>query len=154
MTEQQSGKAVRILLVEDDAGDVLLTREAFRESSFKYEMSVVQDGEEALRFLRRQPPYERALRPDLVLLDLNMPRKDGREVLEEVKGDPELNLIPVAVLTTSAAEEDILKAYHLHANCYIRKPIEMQRFIEVMQEVGGFWFGTATLPPQEPGNGQ
>ena len=148
MSDTTSSKPADILLVEDDSGDILLTQEAFAQSGFNIRLHTVRDGVEAMAYLRRMPPYEDAVRPDLVLLDLNMPKKDGREVLEEVKQDPELNLIPIAVLTTSDAEEDILKAYHLHANCYIRKPIEMQRFIEVMRELGAFWINTVTLPPK------
>ena len=148
MTANVSATHVELLLVEDDDGDIFLTEEAFRETGMNLHINVVTDGEQALDYLHRRGPYAQATRPDLVLLDLNMPRKDGREVLEEIKQDPDLQQIPVAVLTTSDAEEDILQAYHLHANCYIRKPIDIKRFFEVMREIGNFWFCTVTLPPK------
>ena len=148
MPDLSQSPPITILLVEDDEGDILLTQEAFAESGFRLDMRVVRNGVEAMQYLHREPPYADAPRPDLVLLDLNMPKKDGREVLEEVKLDPTLRMIPIAVLTTSDAEEDILRAYHLHANCYIRKPIEMERFAEVMREIGAFWINTVTLPPK------
>jgi len=149
MPDLSQSKLFTLLLVEDDEDDILLTKEAFENNGFQLDLRVVRDGEEAMQYLRREPPYTEAPRPDLVLLDLNMPRKDGREVLEEVKQDPLLNTIPIAVLTTSDAEEDILRAYHLHANCYIRKPIEMGRFTEVLHQIGDFWTKTVTLPPKQ-----
>ena len=149
MASSQLGLVVpTILLVEDNDDDILLTRLTFQENGYADNLHVVHDGTEALDFLHRRAPYVQAPRPDLVLLDLNLPRKDGRDVLAELKSDPELRRIPVAVLTSSEAEEDILKAYHLHANCYIRKPLEMARFHEVMHQLHEFWFHTVTLPPK------
>jgi chemotaxis family two-component system response regulator Rcp1 len=148
MTAPTSNRPLALLLVEDNPGDIRLTQEAFRDSPLPLHLHVVTDGELAMRFLRRQPPYEDAPQPDLILLDLNLPKKDGREVLEDLKADHALNQIPVAVLTTSDAEEDILQAYHLHANCYIRKPLDIDRFLEVIQSISDFWFGTVTLPPR------
>jgi two-component system, chemotaxis family, response regulator Rcp1 len=137
---------MEILLVEDNPGDVLLTQEAFREGRFKYHLSTVVDGEQALAFLRRQAPYERAPRPDVVLLDLNLPRKDGRELLAEVKEDRNLRHIPVIVLTTSEAEQDVLSAYNLHANCYLTKPIEVNEFIRKIRSLEDFWMSVVRLP--------
>ena len=139
--------AVNILLVEDNPGDVLLTREAFREGCYFPNLSVVEDGEEALQFLRCSGKYADAERPDLILLDLNLPRKDGREFLAEVKQDPELRLIPVIVLTISEAEQDIRRAYRLHANCYLTKPLEMDTFIKKVRSVEDFWLKIVRLPP-------
>jgi chemotaxis family two-component system response regulator Rcp1 len=139
----------KILLVEDNPGDVRLTREALREGKILNELSVVEDGVEALAFLRRQGRYAEAVRPDLILLDLNLPKKDGREVLEEIKGDGALKKIPVVVLTTSAAERDILKAYDLHANCYITKPVDLEQFIKVVQLIEDFWLTIVKLPVTE-----
>jgi chemotaxis family two-component system response regulator Rcp1 len=138
---------VNILLVEDNPGDVLLTREAFREGSYLPNLSVVEDGEEALQFLRRKGKYADAERPDLILLDLNLPRKDGRELLAEVKQDPELRLIPIIVLTTSEAEQDVRRAYKLHANCYLTKPLEMDTFMQKVRSVEDFWLSVVRLPP-------
>jgi two-component system response regulator len=138
-----------ILLVEDDEEDIFLTQYTFDENGYGKNLHVAHDGVEAMDFLYMRPPFEHACRPDLILLDLNMPRKDGRAVLEEIKSDPNLATIPVAVLTTSEAEEDILRAYNLHANCYIRKPIEMARFFEVLRQLRLFWFDMAILPPKE-----
>jgi two-component system, chemotaxis family, response regulator Rcp1 len=135
-----------ILLVEDNPGDVLLTKEAFREGGFKHRLSTVQDGEEALLFLKKLPPFENAPRPDVVLLDLNMPRKDGRELLADVKSDPSLMLIPIIVLTTSEADQDIRNAYLLHANCYLTKPIQVNAFLEKMNSVEEFWLNIVRLP--------
>ena len=137
---------VQILLVEDNPGDVLLTREAFREGHYFPRLSVAEDGEEAMLFLRRQGKYQNAPRPDLVLLDLNLPRKDGRELLDEVKLDPELRQIPVIVLTSSEAEQDVRRAYKAHANCYLTKPIQMDEFVKKIRSVEDFWLAVARLP--------
>jgi CheY-like chemotaxis protein len=144
-----SGKAVEVLLVEDNPGDVRLTQEALREGKVNTALSVVSNGVEALAFLRKESPYEQAPRPDLILLDLNLPRKDGREVLSELKGDESLRQIPVVVLTTSRAEEDISRAYDLHANCYVPKPVDLDQFIDVVQMINDFWLTTVLLPPKE-----
>jgi two-component system, chemotaxis family, response regulator Rcp1 len=138
---------VDILLVEDNPGDVLLTREAFREGRYFPRLSVVEDGEEALQFLRREGQYRAAPRPALILLDLNLPKKDGRELLAEVKEDPELRHIPVIVLTTSEAEQDIWRAYKLHANCYLTKPLDMDSFMKKVRSVEDFWLTVVRLPP-------
>jgi chemotaxis family two-component system response regulator Rcp1 len=138
--------AAEILLVEDNPGDVRLTREALKEGKILNNVSVVEDGVEALAFLRREGKYANAVRPDLILLDLNLPKKDGREVLAEIKVDPSLKKIPVVVLTTSAAEQDILKTYDLHANCYITKPVDLEQFIKIVQLIEDFWFTIARLP--------
>ena len=144
------GKArpVEILLVEDSPGDVRLTREALREGKVRNNLSVVTDGVEALAFLRREGQYADAPRPDVILLDLNLPRKDGRQVLEEIKADDRFRRIPVVVLTTSRDEHDILRSYDLHANCYITKPVSLDQFIGVVQAIEGFWFTVVTLPEQ------
>jgi two-component system, chemotaxis family, response regulator Rcp1 len=142
-----SSRPVEILLVEDNPGDVRLTREALREGKVRNNLSVAADGVEALRFLRREGEHAEAVRPDLILLDLNLPRKDGREVLEEIKEDPQLRLIPVVVLTSSQAEQDICRAYDLHANCYVTKPVDLDRFITVVQTIENFWFTIVKLPP-------
>jgi CheY-like chemotaxis protein len=134
------------LLVEDSPSDVRLTREALRESQLLNNLSVVGDGIEALSYLRRQDGYAEAVHPDLVLLDLNLPKKDGREVLAEIKADPALRRIPVVVLTTSSAEEDVIKTYDLHANCYITKPLDLDRFIRVIKSIEDFWVGVVKLP--------
>jgi CheY-like chemotaxis protein len=141
-------KPIEILLVEDNLGDVDLAREALESGKVRNALHVVGDGEAAMAFLRRQGPYADAPRPDLVLLDLNLPRKDGREVLDEIKSDPDLKRIPVAILTTSNAEEDILKSYNLHANCYITKPMRLNQFIKVVQAIEDFWFTIVKLPPK------
>ncbi len=135
-----------ILLVEDNPGDVFLTQEAFREGRLAYRLSVVEDGEEAMRFLRREGRHSKAPQPDLILLDLNLPKKDGRELLGEVKMDPELRQIPVIVLTTSKAEQDVAKAYKLHANCYLTKPIQMDDFLKTIRSVEEFWLSVVRLP--------
>jgi len=146
MKTNGSGKPIEILLVEDNPGDVRLTMEALKEGKLRNNMNVVGDGEVALSYLRREAGYEDAVRPDLVLLDLNLPRKDGREVLADMKADPNLRRIPVVVLTTSEAEEDILKTYNLHANCYITKPVDLDQFINVVRSIESFWFSVVTLP--------
>jgi CheY-like chemotaxis protein len=137
---------VDVLLVEDDDGDVLMTREAFEHHKIRNKLHVVQDGEEALQFLRREGPYADAPRPGLILLDLNLPRRDGREVLAELKADPELRVIPVVVLTTSEAEEDIVRSYSLHANAYVSKPVDFDRFIDVIRQIDDFFVTVVKLP--------
>ncbi|REE96025.1 response regulator [Thermomonospora umbrina] len=141
-----NARAIEVLLVEDDPGDVLLTREAFEDNKVGNRLKVVSDGEEAMAYLRREGPYAQAPRPDLILLDLNLPRKDGREVLEEVKADPALRSIPVVVLTTSEADEDILRSYHLHANAYVTKPVDFERFIDVVRQIDDFFVTVVKLP--------
>ena len=135
-----------VLLVEDDEGDVTLIREAFADREIHNDLSVVNDGVQAMRFLRQENGYADAARPDLILLDLNMPRKDGREVLAEVKSDDDLKSIPVVVLTTSEADEDILRSYDLHANAYVTKPVDFDAFLNVVQQIDEFFVGTARLP--------
>ena len=144
-----AGKPVEILLVEDNPGDVRLTIEGLKEGKVKNNLWVVEDGVEAIAFLRREGKYSEAVRPDLILLDLNLPKKDGREVLSEIKADENLRTIPVVVLTTSEAEQDILKAYMLHANCYIRKPVDFDQFISVVSSIEDFWFTIVKLPQSE-----
>jgi two-component system, chemotaxis family, response regulator Rcp1 len=137
---------ISILMVEDNPADVRLTREAFREGKLHTVLNVVKDGVEAMAFLRRQPPYDEAERPQLILLDLNLPRKDGREVLAEIKGDPALRRIPVVVLTTSHSEADVLKSYDLHANAYITKPVDLDTFLDTVRCVEEFWLTVVALP--------
>lgn len=137
---------IDILLVEDDPGDVLMTKEAFEHHKIRNTLSVVADGVEALQFLRREAPYEEAPRPGLILLDLNLPRMDGREVLSEIKASPDLRSIPVVVLTTSEAEEDILRSYDLHANAYVTKPVDFDRFVEVVRQIDDFFVTVVKLP--------
>ena len=146
MSHSRSLEPVQILLVEDSVGDVELTREVLRETKIVNEVSVVSDGEEAIAFLRQEPPYSERPRPDLVLLDLNLPKKDGREVLEEIKGDPVLRRIPVVMLTTSGAERDILAAYDKYVNAYVQKPLDLSTFGSVAQEIDDFWLGIVRLP--------
>ena len=148
MSGQTMAKPIEILLVEDNPGDVRLTREAFKEGKVLNNLSVVEDGAEAMAFLRQQGKYADAPRPDLILLDLNLPKKDGREVLPEIKGDTNLKRIPVVVLTTSKAEQDILKTYNLHANCYVTKPVDLEQFISVVRFVQHFWLSVVKLPPE------
>ena len=140
------GQPIDILLVEDNAADVRLTVEALREGKVRNRLTVARDGQEALDILRRKGPHENAPRPDLILLDLNLPRKDGREVLVELKGDAELKHIPVVVLTTSSAELDIVKSYQLHANCYITKPVDLEQFVNVVRSIDDFWLTVVRLP--------
>ena len=147
MSLQSRGKPIEILLVEDNPGDVRLTREAFADAMVSNNLSVVGDGEEAIAFLRRQGDYASAPRPDLILLDLNLPRKSGREVLEDVKNDPELLSIPIVVMTTSEAEGDILNSYYHHANAYVTKPVDLDCFIDVVTKIEGFWLTIVKLPP-------
>ncbi|MEW9529163.1 response regulator [Microbispora sp. NPDC049125] len=139
-------RPIDILLVEDDPGDVLLTREAFSYNKVRNTLSVVNDGEQALAYLRREGPYADAPRPDLILLDLNLPRVDGFEVLREVKDDPALRVIPVVILTTSEAEQDILRGYNLHANAYITKPVDFDQFARVVRQIDEFFFTVVKLP--------
>jgi CheY-like chemotaxis protein len=139
------GQPISVLLVEDDPGDVLLTREAFEDHKLSNSLHTVSDGVEAMAFLRSAEP-----RPDLVLLDLNLPRKNGREVLQEIKSDPELRSIPVVVLTASRAEEDILRSYELHANAYVTKPVDFDRFIEVVRQIDEFFVTVVKLPGRAP----
>jgi two-component system, chemotaxis family, response regulator Rcp1 len=138
----------KILLVEDNPGDVDLVREAVEHNKVCNELHVVTDGVEALAFLRRQGEFADAPRPDLILLDLNLPRKDGREVLAEIKADEQLKRIPVVVLTTSKQEEDILKAYNLNANCYVTKPLDLDQFLHVVKSIDSFWLGIVALPTE------
>jgi CheY-like chemotaxis protein len=138
---------IEILLVEDNPGDVRLTREALRDGKVRNNLKVARDGLEALAMLRREGDYAGMPRPDLILLDLNMPRMDGREVLMELKNDPELRVIPVVVLTTSKADEDILRTYELNANCYITKPVDLAQFIHVVRSIEDFWLTVVRLPP-------
>lgn len=137
---------IEVLLVEDDPGDVLIVREAFDENKVRNNLTVASDGEEALRILRREGEHALAPRPDLILLDLNLPRKDGREVLAELKADPELRTIPVVILTTSQAEEDIVRSYDLHANAYVTKPVDFDCFVEVVRQIEGFFISVVKLP--------
>lgn len=137
---------IHVLLVEDDPGDVLMTREAFEHHKLRNELHVVSDGVEALAFLRREGEHAGAPRPGMILLDLNLPRKDGREVLEEIKNDEALRSIPVVVLTTSQAEEDILRSYDLHANAYVAKPVDFDRFIDVIRQIDDFFVTVVKLP--------
>ena len=148
MTERPSDDAVEILLVEDNPGDVRLTQEVLKEGGVPNRLHVAVDGVEALQFLRGEAPFEDAVRPDLILLDLNLPKKDGREVLAEIKEDEVLRRIPVVILTTSSAEADIMRTYDLHANCYITKPVDLEQFIEVVKFIEGFWLTIVRLPPK------
>jgi CheY-like chemotaxis protein len=144
MTDPQA-KTINVLLVEDDPGDVLMTREAFEENLHN-RLDVVTDGAAALDYLRHAAPYTEAPRPDLILLDLNLPRRDGREVLQEIKADPDLRHIPVIVLTTSQAEEDVLRSYQLHANAYVTKPVDFEGFIEAIKQIDHFFISVVQLP--------
>jgi two-component system, chemotaxis family, response regulator Rcp1 len=147
----EGARLAHILLVEDSPGDVRLTREALEHAKLANQLHVVDDGEQAMAFVRKEPPYEDAPRPDFILLDLNLPRKDGREVLMEIKQDPDLRRIPVVILTTSASEEDLLRAYDQHVNSYVRKPIDLNRFIEVVRSIDDYWLGVVTLPNNPDG---
>lgn len=148
MDAQKFNRPIEILMVEDNPGDVRLAQEALKENKILNNMHVTMDGEEAMAFLNREGIYEDAPRPDVILLDLNLPKKDGREVLGEIKKDPKLKRIPVVVLTTSRAEEDIIKTYDLHANCYITKPVDLDRFISVVKSIENFWLSIVKLPPK------
>ncbi len=146
MNVEPSGRPIEILLVEDNPGDARLTLEALKESKVNNRLSVVEDGVDAMAFLCREGKYSDSPRPDLILLDLNLPKKDGREVLADVKANESLKRIPVVILTTSKAEEDILKTYDLHANCYITKPVDLNQFVRVVQIIEDFWFTIVKLP--------
>ena len=142
-------EVVEILLVEDNPGDVRLTQEVLRDGKVRNNMSVVMDGVDAISFLQQTGEYAGAPRPDIILLDLNLPKKDGREVLAEIKADPDLKNIPVVVLTTSSAEQDIFRSYDLHANCYVTKPVDLDQFIKVMKTIEDFWLTIVKLPRGE-----
>ena len=146
MYNNKNGKHCEILLVEDNPGDIRLTREAFKEGKLKNELHVATDGIEAMAFLRKEGKYRDVQRPDIILLDLNMPKKDGREVLEEIKTDKYLKNIPVIILTTSEAERDIISTYENHANCYITKPVDLDQFIEIVKSIKSFWLSIVKLP--------
>ncbi|MBI5385427.1 MAG: response regulator [Verrucomicrobia bacterium] len=141
------GRAIEILLVEDSPSDTELTLEALKEAKVSNHLNIVEDGVLAMEFLRRQGQFATAPRPDLIMLDLNLPRKSGREVLAELKADPSLRAIPVVVLTTSRAEQDILHVYNLNGNCYISKPVDFRQFLEVVKSIQHFWLTVVTLPP-------
>ena len=145
---QASGAPIEILLVEDNPGDVRLTQEAVREAKIRNTLNVVNDGEQAIAYVRRQGEYADRPRPDLILLDLNLPRKDGREVLQDLKCDPDLHRIPVVVLTSSAAEQDILRTYDLYANAYVTKPVDLEQFMRVVSSIQDFWLNIVKLPPE------
>jgi CheY-like chemotaxis protein len=146
VTQFEGERPIEVLLVEDDPGDVMMTREAFHDYKLHNELHVVSDGAEAMAFLRQEGEYAGRPRPDLVLLDLNLPRMDGRQVLEAIKSDPELASIPVVVLTTSENEDDVLRSYSLHANAYVTKPVDFQRFIEVVRQIDDFFVTVVRLP--------
>lgn len=148
MSEFETIVPVQVLLVEDDPGDVLMTREALEEGKIINNLHVASNGEDALKFLRHETPYEDALRPDLVLLDLNLPRVDGREVLSVIKNTDELRRIPVVVLTTSEAEEDIVRSYNLHANAYVTKPVDFEQFVSVVRSIDDFFISVVRRPPR------
>jgi len=141
-----SGKVIDILLVEDNPGDARLTQEAFRDSKVANNLHVVSDGALAMEFLRREGAFKNAPRPDIVLLDLNLPKKDGRQVLAEMKSDPDLKSIPTVVLTTSEAEQDIIQSYQLHANCYLTKPVDLEKFLKIIRCIEDFWLSFVKLP--------
>ncbi len=146
MTQEQ-GRPIEILLVEDSPSDTELTVEALKDFKVRNHVNVVEDGVQAIQFLRREGPFGQAPRPDLIMLDLNLPRKDGREVLADIKSDDRLKTIPIVVLTTSRADQDILRAYQLNANCYINKPVDFNQFLEVVRSIESFWLYVVTLPP-------
>lgn len=146
MTKGENGSPIVILLVEDNPGDVRLTQEAFRDAKVRNDLYVVEDGEKALKFLCRENGFRDVPRPDIILLDLNLPKKSGQEILAEIKADPSLRRIPVVILTTSKAEEDILKSYDLHANCFVTKPVDFDQFLRVVQSIQEFWLSVVKLP--------
>lgn len=148
MSTLLSAMPIEVLLIEDNPGDVQLTQIALEDSKISVHLSVAEDGVEALAFLRKQDKYADVPHPDIILLDLNLPRKDGREVLAEIKADEMLRRIPVVVLTTSQAEEDVLRAYNLAANCYITKPVDFDQFVKIVQSIESFWFTIVKLPPE------
>ncbi len=139
-------RPIEILIVEDNPGDIRLTIEALKDSKLKNNLHIVENGEDAIAFLKKQGKFQNSPRPDLILLDLNLPKKNGRDVLAEIKNDPKLRRIPVVVLTTSSAEEDIIRSYDLHANCYITKPVDFEQFIKVVKKIEDFWFTIVKLP--------
>ena len=141
-------KQTEILLVEDNIGDVRLMQEAFNEGKVICRLNVVEDGVEAVKYLKREEKYSDVSRPDIIMLDLNLPKKDGREVLKEIKSDESLKRIPVVVLTTSNEEEDILRSYNLHANCYITKPVDLDKFVQMVKSIDNFWFTLVRLPEE------
>jgi chemotaxis family two-component system response regulator Rcp1 len=146
----EDAQPVEILLVEDSPGDVRLTREAFKDAKVHINLHVATDGAEAMAFLRREGKYASVPRPDLILLDLNLPKKDGRAILTEIKEDPKLKCIPIVILTTSSSEEDILRSYQLHANCYITKPVDLDGFLKVVKSIDNFWLSVVDLPSKTP----
>ncbi|OGW39849.1 MAG: response regulator [Nitrospirae bacterium GWD2_57_9] len=146
MEAKENGSPVEILMVEDNPGDVLLMEEALREGKLSNNLYIANNGDEAMDFLKKRGKFKDAVRPDLIMLDLNLPRKDGREVLAEVKNDPELKKIPIVIVTTSGSEEDIDKTYSLHANCYVTKPVGVRQFFEVVKNIESFWFSIVKLP--------
>ncbi len=148
MINEMSSKSVDLLLVEDNPGDVRLTREALKEAKVRNNLYVVEDGVEATAFLHKEGKYADAPRPDVILLDLNLPKKNGPELLAEIKQDPDLRYIPVVILTSSSSEEDIIRSYNLHANCYITKPVNLERFLDVVKSIDNFWLSVVTLPPK------
>lgn len=147
-TTKETPRAVEILLVEDSPADIELTREALQDSKLANNLHVVTDGEAAMAFLHKRGTYATVPTPDLILLDLNLPKKNGREVLAEIKNDASLNYIPVVIMTVSQDEKDVCESYRLHANCYIRKPVKFKEFIEIVQSIENFWFSIVTLPPR------
>ncbi|HNB50346.1 MAG TPA: response regulator [Anaerolineales bacterium] len=149
MSRNLAPKSIEILLVEDSPTDILIAREALAEAKIINTLHVVEDGVEAIEFLHRQGKFAKTPRPDLILLDLNLPRKNGREVLEEIKSDENLKAIPVVILTTSEAEEDVLRSYDLHANCYVVKPVGFENFLNAVRSISDFWFNIVTLPTGE-----
>jgi len=148
MSEHRDGRPIEILVVEDNPGDVRLMIEALKDSKLRNRMSVAEDGVAALAFLRREGRYVGAPRPDVILLDLNLPKKTGHEVLAEIKSDPNLRRIPVVIVTSSNAEQDILQAYDQHANCYVTKPVDLTQFMKIVRSIQAFWFSIVKLPPQ------
>jgi chemotaxis family two-component system response regulator Rcp1 len=146
MNFQEYGKPIDILLIEDNPGDIRLTMEAFKEGKFYNNLYVAKDGEDAIHFLRRKGKYSNVPKPDLILLDLNLPKKDGRQVLKEIKSDHELKRIPVIILTISKTEQDILQTNDLHANCYINKPVDVEEFITIIRSIENFWISIVKLP--------
>lgn len=148
MSDMKLGKPIDILMVEDDPEDVQLTRDALKNGKFLNALHVMSDGEEALAYLKRQGRHADAARPDLILLDLNLPKMNGRELLQEIKKDPELKIIPVVILTTSEEDKDVLESYQLYANCYIIKPVDLDQFVRVAKSIESFWLTIVKLPPK------
>ena len=146
MMEWNGPQSIQVLLVEDSPGDIRLTKEALKDAKIHINLQVARDGEQAMSYLMREGEYANAPRPDLILLDLNLPKKDGREVLQEIKENPTLKIIPVVILTTSASEADILRSYSLHANCYITKPVTLDGFLTVVKSIEDFWMSVVKLP--------